>query len=741
MKILLFCVAVAFAGSARFVVVADDVVSSRIPQTLEKVDLQVSGRVSGLPIHRSGSLRFDFRVDEVSIDAANPIVGKLIRLKIYDDLLDIQNGEQWTLMVRLKRPRGYSNPGSVFDYERYLFAHRLAATGYVRKNAANVRHPKIDSSLAVTIDQFREQWSDFVGHTLASVSPQSIGIVAALTVGIRSALTDHQWELLRRTGTSHLMAISGLHVGLVAATVAWLISFVWRMSPASAGLYPSQLSGLPVAAIAAVGYAAIAGFTVPTQRAMAMVCLAILLLWSRRRSEVSTVLLWVAAAVVMTNPMVILMNGFWLSFGAVTVLVVSASRYRRMTTRDESERKIRSVILAWWRTQRDLFLLLAPLLLFLFAKLSLISPVANLFAIPLVGFVVVPVSLLALLCWSVDMDSSAAILLHAASVVVDAVLQILHWMSALPMAYWSGPLISLPELIGMYCGLALFILRRWIPCGWIGLVLIASVFVPQISTLKTGEFRYTMLDIGHGLASTIETKTRLLVYDTGPRFPGGYDAGASVVVPFLRDLNRTPDLLIVSHGDNDHIGGSGAVVNDTKVSRILTSVPERFENAEQCSQGQRWEWDDVRFEVVWPSANALFAGNDGSCVLKVTGSGGSALLTGDIEKPAERQLVANSRNLLDADILQVPHQGSRTSSTDPFLDAVSPKLAIVSTAHLNRYNHPHSDVLQRYRNRNIGFFNTSSSGAIQLNVTSDGIFINEWRRSNPKLWHDAADPQ
>jgi competence protein ComEC len=312
---------------------------------------------------------------------------------------------------------------------------------------------------------------------------------------------------------------------------------------------------------------------------------------------------------------------------------------------------------------------------------------------------------------------------------------LLEWLSSVSWSVWqqpSPPIWALPLAV---IGVVLLLLPRAFVARWTGLLWLLPLFSNGSTELEAGAFRYTMLEIGHGLASVVETRNHLLVYDTGPSFAGGINAGKTVVVPFLQQLgvNRI-DTLIISHGDNDHIGGHRAVLDRFDASRILTSVPAKIPTSIKCQSGQSWNRDGVRFEVLWPSPDYTGAGNNASCVLRVSSRYGSLLLTGDIEKPVEKRLI-NADIDLAADVLQVPHQGSKTSSTGAFLDKVRPTTALVSIGYLNRYSHPHKTVSDRYAGLQIPLYNTAQEGAITANFTASGIHLQGHRATHPKYWH------
>ena len=738
------------------VITATTVSNTTLPAAAEKQDVVISGRVVGVPVASGERQRFDFKVERFEWRGrAHPPPGK-IRLKLYQAQPLIRSGERWRFTARLKRARGYNNPGAPFNYETHLFHHRLRATGYVRAQPPPLL---LAPQPAHSIAAFRARVAGFIRATLPDAG--RAGLVTALVVGIRSDMTATDWEVLVRTGTIHLVAISGLHIGLVSGLALLLGGCCWRLAGRLPLWLPAPKAGVLAGLLTGITYALLAGMTIPTQRAVCMLAVVAAALFFQRRPFGWETLVMALAAVLAVDPLAPLAGGLWLSFGAVVILIIGAQR-ARTSARTQSLPAVNSFALAnhprhppkppnalrqllaklgaWWLIQLMLLVGMAPLLLALFHQFSLSAPLANLAAIPLIGLVAVPAGLLGLLLYAIGLEPAAALAFHASLWVIDHLWVLLEWLSAGGWSVWrqpSPPLWSLPPAA---VGVLLLLSPRVVPARWTGLLWLLPLFSTAPATLAPGEFKYTLLEVGHGLASVVQTRNHLLLYDAGPSFPGGFDTGESIVVPFLQQLgaNRI-DTVIVSHGDNDHSGGHRAVLARFAAGRVLTSVPALIPKSQPCEAGQRWTWDDVNFQMLSPPPPSLSPlrarahGNEASCVLKVASAFGSLLLTGDIGKPTEARLLESGFNI-QADVLQTPHHGSKTSSTAAFLERVQPAVSLNSIGYLNRYHHPNRKVAQRYAQRKIPLYNTAEEGAITATFTATGITLQSHRASDKKYW-------
>lgn len=679
--------------------------------TLEGRDLIVTGQIADIPVKRPWGWRFDFQVEGGSLAESLP---RRIRLSWYDASQTLKAGERWQLKVRLKRPHGFANPGGD-DYERYLFTRRIGATGYVRPQGPNRR--LTDSS---GLAKWRQQIADFIDFELAE-SPYR-GILKALTVGVQAGISEDQWDILRRTGTAHLVAISGLHLSLVAGLIFWLGRKVWlwfghwRLGADQAG----ALLALPCA----VGYAALAGFSVPTQRALIMLGVGGWALLQRCHFDPWQILSAALLGVCLLDPLAPLSVGFWLSFGAVAWILYAVSG------------RLRPPKWAWLKVQGYLFAGLAPWSIFFFQQVGLSAPLANLVAIPLITFAVVPWLLLSCgLVWVVPALAKA--LMIGPTWVLDRLWLALTWLASFHDGAWPWPPPPVWSLPLAVLGMGWLLAPRGLPGRWLGAVLLLPMLGTPLPRPVPGEVWVTVLDVGQGLAVVAETQNHVLVYDTGPSFSEGFDAGEAIVGPFLQQAGRRRlDLILISHGDSDHSGGLAGLMQRFRAP-ILTSAMAQLSSlgAAPCRAGQSWEWDGVRFSVLWPEEDPKLATseNDASCVLRIETKAGVVLLPGDLERAGEASLVARYGESLKASVLIAPHHGSATSSSWPFLRAVQPKYCLISSGYRNRFRLPARQVTERYLKLGAQVFNTAHDGAIQVRIGAT-VSVTSWRSLKPRLW-------
>jgi len=703
---------------------SEAVLNTALDSGLERQTLLVEGQVLDMPQHLPGrGIRFPFYIERLDAGAGWQDFGARVRLSWYEAGIAPAPGERWQLAVRLKRPHGFANPGG-FDYERWLFQQRVRATGYVRKDVRNLR---IDAGEVSVISGLRYRLMEF--HGSLDEGGSALSLVRALTIGDRSAVAQQQWERLRATGTSHLMAISGLHISLVAAMVFWLASHIWRRSAWLTLRIPARKAAAICALAAAVLYALLAGFSIPTRRAVVMVSVLMLAVASGRYASLLQVLGLAVFATLLIDPLSVLAAGWWLSFWAVTVIAWF------VTGRIGRQGHVHK----WIFMHVALAISMFPVLLVFFQQASLSAPLANIIAVPWVGMLVVPLAMLGTLLFTISEDA-AELLFRLSGWLLDVIWPWLEWLASLEFTSWDQHQPISWTLFPALAGLALLFVPRGIPGRWPGVLLLLPLFVVTPQQPAPGTARVTLLDVGQGLAAVVRTRHHTLVYDTGPEFGPAFDAGRSVLVPFLRQQGvRSLDMLVVSHGDNDHIGGAGSLLRAYPSGRVVSSVPERLPGAavSRCQQGQRWNWDGVEFLMLYPGPGAVPAGNDTSCVLRVeTAEGSRLLLTGDIERTAEYRLLRSQADALSADVLVVPHHGSKTSSQPAFVRAVAPKIAVFPAGHLNRFNFPHRQVIDRYAAAGAALYQTGESGAISIELAevSAAPRVSLYREENPRYW-------
>lgn len=697
----------------------------RLAPELVGRDVGVSGWIDGFPRESAGQVSFSFRVTEAQGDLALP---SRLRLTWYDPPFEVSAARSYDLTVRLKAPRGLVNPGG-FDFERWLFLEGYGATGYVRKG--NTASQPSDSIARAWLER-RAAIAARIGD--AVVAPDARALLTALALGERFEFTDAHWTTFRRTGTSHLVAISGLHVGIVSVLFFFAARWLWLRGPAALALYDLEAASL-VSFAGAFGYAALAGFSIPTQRALIMLLVGLLALTSRRVTTMSSGLSAALLFVLLWDPLAPLSASFWLSFAAVA-LIWQLGNVRSVAG---------SVAARVWptvgnvgRLQWGVTVGLVPIVVLAFGELSIVSPVVNILAIPFFSFVLVPLTLLATAALTVEVIGTT--LISVAAELAERVYGILAMISEYP---WSAlPIHALGTASAtLLCLGAIALLPAHALPGrylaWIAM-LGALVAVPQRPEAQA--FEAIVLDVGHGLAVLVLTRSHSLLFDAGAQYPSGFDAGDEIVLPALRALGvRALDVIVVSHADNDHAGGIGAILAAFPRAALIKGPDLEMREGIACRRGQRWEWDGVAFEIAHPPEAFPLLGNDSSCVLKISTAGQTLLLTGDIERAGERSLLAAGLDL-NADVVVVPHHGSATSSTSALTAATLPEYAVVSAGYANQWGFPKEEVVRRWARIGATTVVTGQSGALHLAFGRDGDFELRARRAQRRrAWRMGVD--
>lgn len=665
-----------------------------INKSLEKKPLLVRGEIVSL-VKNAGRLKsFFFQINETHGERFN---GK-VKLAYYGYKLQLKAGSHWQFLVKLKRPWGFANPGG-FLYQHYLLMQGVLAKGYVVEGAEN--HRLRGSRLSMLT------WRSWLKAKIAVQGNQYKRFIQALSIGYRGNFSNADWLVLQRTGTNHLVAISGLHVGLIAGLCFFLVGLLWRSSRLLCLWQPASVAAAISAILIAFLYSALSGFALPTQRAFAM--LAIFMLgYVFRRSFIAwqswCLALWV---VLLLNPLSVLDGGFWLSFSAVAALIAASGVTKK------------GRLLEYLKPQFLVLLGVTPFTLFYFHQFSFVSPLANILTIPVVGFFVVPLCLLMVLFDSLHVFFLARVCLLLAEHCMAVV-----WFLLTELSHLSFAAVNVGYFPFWKCVLLLFVLfiflsvYRW-RCQLLASVLLPLLFVSP-GKVRLGDFKFTLLDVGQGLASVVQTRHHVLIYDAGPKFSKTFNAGEAVVVPYLQSQGvNTVNLMVISHGDRDHIGGAFSILKTMRVLAVKSSVPKRFRHASLCLRGEHWRWDGVNFRFLFPDKRHLGLDNNSSCVLRVSNGRQSLLLTGDIEKPVERYLLRQEKHLLKTNVLVAPHHGSKTSSTLAFVKAVKPRYVLYPVGYLNRFHFPNKSVVERYKKLGIRQLGTDSCGAIYF--VTDGL--------------------
>ena len=630
-------------------------------------------------------------------------------------------GEVWELELRLRRPRGNANPG-VFDVETWLFRENIHATGYV---VGGKRNRLLWGGTASPLEAFRARFETRVRGV--TESRDAAAVLLAVGSGARHRISPTQWERFAISGTSHLVAISGLHVGLagmVAFGVAWSLA---GMLPLRGGhLVPALAAGVMAAGM----YAGISGLGVPAQRAALMLGIAALAAIRRRQPAAGEAVALAGAVIFVINPVASLSPGFCLSFGAVILLLWLA---RRRGTGTSGVRRAASRLLV---LQVFLMFGLLPLTAMLFQRFAIIATPVNFVAVPLFSFLIVPLTLMGMVVGEVS-EGAAAPLLRIAGKAIDLLDAGIGWAAGLPFADLSLARFAGPALLLLALPLAWVVLPRGWPGRGIACIGIVAIALWRPAPPPAGCFDAWVLDVGQGLAVVIQTHSDVLLYDTGVAWRGGGSVAEQVIEPFLASRGiRSIDGLFVSHADLDHSGGVAHIVQTMRPRFIVSGEPLNDAASLLCKAGTTWWSGAVRFAVLHPAADRPEDGNDASCVVRVSAGPYRILLTGDIEKPAERRILQRGVSP-GAEVVVVPHHGSSTSSSVPFVDSVNPLVAIVSAAHANRWGFPRPDVVARWESVGAKVLNTARHGAVRIRVcAADGIAATDLERERRRrFWH------
>jgi competence protein ComEC len=732
--------------------------SDTLPAEWQGKDIQIIGVVAKLPTQHEHGLRFVFDVEQVL--TPNAIVPPHILLASYDGIreepLDIHAGERWRLTVRLKQPHGSSNPHD-FDFEAWMLENKLRATGYINRKQDYVRLDAFVQSPDYYIQSLREKVRDHIQKTLNPIPDQLhplriphtasgkevldsagvsviennnyVGVLTALAIGDQAGIPAAQWQVFTRTGVNHLMSISGLHItmlsGLAFAASYWL----WRRSARLTRALPARKAAALIGLLVALGYALLAGFGVPAQRTVYMLATIAAVLWLSRTVAPSQTLAAALLVVLLLDPWAVLSPGFWLSFGAVALIFyVTAHRLRPPHW-----------LVTYGRVQWAMSIGLIPPLLAMFQQVSLVSPIANAFAIPLVSFVVVPLTLLGVVLpfdWPLWLAHQA----------MGACLYLLEWLNSLPDAVWTQhapPTWSIA--IGML-GVLWMLLPRGFPARWLGLIALLPMFLVLPAVPPAGTLHLVIFDVGQGLAVAAQTHNHALLYDTGPNFNSDANSGNRILIPALRGMGISQlDGLILTHDDNDHTGGALSILQGMPVGWLSSSLAanhpllQHASNTQRCMDGQTWDWDGVHFEVLHPTAESFtvekIRDNNRGCVLKISTGKNSVLLAADIEKDSEWRLLKQHEEKLPSTLLVVPHHGSKTSSVNAFVTAIQPRYAVFTVGYRNRFNHPNKEVVERYLAADSELLRSDQDGAIIVEMDAQNIRVERYRRSHTRYWH------
>jgi len=611
-------------------------------------------------------------------------------------------GQRWQLKVKLKRPRGFSNPGS-FDYEGWMFEQNIIAKGYVVADASNQLVNQ--SYFNYPIEQFREKllqyWEPFYSQW------PFLGVLLGLTIGITYQITNEQWQTFMNTGTIHIISISGFHMSMMSGAVFWVINFIWRRIPRLCMLCPAKRAAAAFAFFMALFYSGLAGFSIPTQRSLITISVFMGALFFQKKTRPWQCWSLSLIGVLILDPFAPLNISFWLSFSAVGIILYLLT-----------ESAVEPALWKWIKWQIRLFIGLVPFSLFWFNQVSIGSLWSNMIAIPVVGFITLPSSILAILLSMVNSTTSIW-LMHASHWSFSLLFNYLDWVNHHnSMIIIHSLNAAWMLLLGLF-GIVLLLAPKGWPCRWLGLIYWIPLCFPGGQHPNYGEAQIDLLDVGQGLATVVQTQHHVLVFDTGPRFSPSFDTGKAVVLPYLRTKNiKYLDALIISHSDIDHSGGLYSVLSGIPVKKVFLNDKRLLSSASLCSPDVHWQWDGVSFQFFTQGLNQFSDTNNTSCVLKISTKKHSALLPGDLEKKGEKVLLSYYGDKLKADLLIAGHHGSLTSSSQDWINRAAPKYVLFATGYLNRYHFPNPVIVQRYTTFGTSSFSTADCGMISWILTN-----------------------
>lgn len=720
---------------------AQQMLNWQLPSLYQNKVVQLEGKIKGVPYFDQSSKETKFVLSTQQLCLINKnVINNCIELdfpqniKLYGTLMfeenrALQSGDQLIVKAKIKKPWNLSNPGG-FDTEKNAFLNQIKATGNIKSLISY--HPYANFRL----DNLRQKISDKMLFALKEDNLS--GMLIGLTIGVTDRISQEQWALLRNTGTTHLIAISGLHISLIGGLVFGLMALLWRSAPRLLLWMPAKIAAAYLTLFFIWGYGFLAGMSIATERACIMMSALMLAIILKLRMSAGFIFSVSLTIILLWDPFAVLTIGFWLSFLAIGILIFATGNRLKFTRKKLSWKLI--------RPQLAVFLGMLPVSLYFFQSASLISPLINLIAIPWVSFVVTPACLLSALAFMLNIDWLGKICIIFAKYLYLPMWEIMRgvvkiipsvWYFALPDSVLGVALFMLSSL-----GMVILLLPKGIPHkNWIGTCLASAIFFYQPLNLKKGECRFALLDVGQGLASVILTQNHALIYDTGP--------GTQVIQPFLDYYHVDKiDTIMISHTDLDHRGGLDSLLQHYPVKNIMTSEVDRLELKANlnnikpvlCQQGQTWEWDGVLFEILHPSEQSEKNRNNLSCVLKISTGKNSILLTGDIEVGAEKVLLDRYKEKLKTDVLIAPHHGSNTSSSPHFVQQVNPEIVLFPTGKDNRFHFPRERVVHDYLKIGAKLLNTAEQGALIFTLTSEETLptITTWRNKQIRFWHDKS---
>ncbi len=670
-----------------------------LPKGLPNVDViqqaTIHGTIASIPLTNPNKTQFLFELEQYN---HHPAQG-LLQLAWYNKVPHLKTGQRWQFTVKIKKPRNFLNPGS-FDYVTSLSKRHIFWTGYIRAKGNKLLH---STHTKFTWLALRER----LGNQLAQLTPNqpTAGVVEALTLNLTRHISQEDWELFRRTGTIHLFGISGEHIALISGLIYWLSKWLWSRSARRCLCFPAPYVASICALLAALLYAFLAGFEPPVQRALMGCFFYTLCRLGKHRFTPWQVWRYALLGVLCLEPHAVFMQGFYFSFLAVACLLLTQQRWQLKGYKG-------SVAL-----QLSCLIGLMPLTLYWYSYGSINGFLANLLAIPLVGFLIVPLALITMLASSY---SWAWLLMKPLSWLIALLFNGLHWTEHLAVLNLEWSIQSMELVLALMGALLMWILLPIKPFRWLALLWLLLPCFPPRTVVQSGEVLVHVLDVGQGLAIALYTEHHVLLYDTGDQFFQGSDLGTMVILPYFKKLGiKKVDTIVISHPDKDHRGGLNSIEEAIAVKQLVVNEPRYYKHGLKCHEYPEWQWDDVHFRFL-PIEMKFKDKNNSSCILQISTNAGRIILTGDIEKEAEDYLVRTYGSALSSDVLIVPHHGSKTSSSYRFLLEIAPQYAIASLGFDNRFHFPHAKTLASLNALKIPFYRTDKCGMVQLTLPIKG---------------------
>ena len=715
-------------------------VNLKLDNRFDNQVVMLSGVIVDIPKIKARSVQFLVKPD--FIEGYSQRLPNKIRLSWYRSNQLPLVGQRWQFRAKLRRPNGFHNPAG-FDYERWLLVKGIGATGYIKKSSGNLL---LDQPAWWNINQLRSKVAQSIDQKCEACD--NWGLIKALTIGYRGDIRLSQKKILKDSGTAHLLAISGLHIGLISGLFYLLGRWLWRIY-----FFRYRFNRLEFSAVlsftAGLSYAALAGFSIPTVRALIMLGVIFFALKYRLSNNLLNTIATAVVLILIIDPLAVGSTSLWLSIGAL--LIIGLAQYLLNNQQldkhhNEEINEQKSWLVKLLLVQGVFTLMFIPLGIVLFGQVNIAGFLANVIAIPAVSFVLLPLALFASFCASVNLPYTEWIL-----IVCDRGLTFLmgylEWLLESGLAAIDIGYIPMPLLILSLVGLAILIMPRGIPSKKLALMLVLLSVVWQPEKLEYGSYEMAVLDVGMGTSVIVRTKHHSMIYDFGPGNNHGFSAGSWVVKPYLKRHNiQAPDLMVISHVDQDHSGGFYTFRSNFDSATLISGTPRQLRkrfNLDQpvqpCHEVSPWRWDGVDFQfLAFPKKGPTIAlmddTNNRSCVLKIQGKH-SVLLTGDIEAERENWLVSVDPKYLKSDLLVAPHHGSSSSSTADFINKVLPEAVIFTVGNNNRWNFPKPEVISRYKATQSDIYRTDKHGAVTFYSGSNNFLIESERIRHPRFWH------